>query len=258
MPLSGELWQARLFHLAGPPSDGRARLTAEDERHALAVLRMKSGDELLGGDGQGRAWPLEVLSAGKSRLELRVAGEQLHEPRPGTDESALPWIEVAVALPRGGRSEEMLARLTQLGASAVTPLVCERGQGPVREPGAAKAEHLRRAMREACKQCRRLWIPELREPGTPADLRRTHPECELLALDPRAPLGLLEWARTHADADARRPIVLAIGPEGGFTPNEQEGLRAAGATEVRLGAYILRVETAAEAAVAVLIAALGG
>jgi len=257
MPLWSELGNARLFHLAGPPSDGRARLTAEDERHALAVLRMKAGDELFGGDGRGRAWPLEVLSTGKHGLELQVAGEELREPQPGSDESALPWIEVAVALPRGGRSEEMLARLTQLGASAVRPLVCERGQGPTREPGAAKAEHLRRAMRDACKQCRRLWIPELREPCTPADLRREHPSSELVALDPRTALRLLDWALLHAAAHARKPIVLAIGPEGGFTPTEQEGLRAAGATEVRLGAYILRVETAAEAAVAVLIAALG-
>ncbi len=257
MALSGELGQARLFHLAGPPSDDRARLSAEDERHALAVLRMKAGEHLFGGDGQGRAWPLEVLSAGKAGLELRLAGAELSEPRPGTEGSPLPWIEVAVALPRGGRSEEMLARLTQLGASAVTPLVCERGQGPTREPGAAKAEHLRRAMREACKQCRRLWIPQLREPCTPADLGRQLPACDLLALDPRAPLGLLEWARTHAATKARQPIALAIGPEGGFTLEEQENLRAAGASEARLGAYILRVETAAEAAVAVLVAALG-
>jgi 16S rRNA (uracil1498-N3)-methyltransferase len=258
MALSGELGKARLFHLAAPPSEGRARLTAEDERHALVVLRMKAGDELFGADGQGRAWPLEVRSAGKAGLELRVAGEELSEPRPGTDASALPWIEVAVALPRGGRSEEMLARLTQLGASAVTPLLCERGQGPTREPGAAKTEHLRRAMREACKQCRRLWIPELREPSLPADLRCNQAACELLALDPCAALGLLEWTRTVVESNARNPITLAIGPEGGFTPDELEGLRAAGATEVRLGAYILRVETAAEAAVAVLIAALGG
>jgi 16S rRNA (uracil1498-N3)-methyltransferase len=249
-----ELAQARLFHLAEAPEGGSAKLCAEDERHALQVLRIAAGERLFGGDGAGSAWPLEVVAAGRGGLELRVAGEPLSEPRPGSDGSWLPWIEVAVALPRGGRSEEMLGRLTQLGAAAVVPLVCERGQGQLRQPGAAKSEHLRRAAREACKQCRRLWTPELREPLTPAGLRGAYPSADLLVLDPAAHVGLLDWTRGRA---ARAPITLAVGPEGGFTPAELESMQGSGGTAVRLGGYVLRVETAAEAAVAVLVSALG-
>src|SRR5688572_9806981 len=256
MAVSEPLRKARLFHLAGAPAAGRARLCEEDERHALKVLRIAVGETLYGGDGRGTAWPLEVVTAGRSGLELRLAGEPVTEPRPGTNGSLIPWIDVAVALPRGGRAQDMLARLTQLGAAAVTPLVCERGQGPVREPGAANAEHLRRALRESCKQCRRLWTPELREPAAPAELRARLPQSDLAVLDPTARRTLIEWARERGAASAPRSIAVAIGPEGGFTAAELELLRASGAVDVRLGAYILRVETAAEAATAVLVAAL--
>jgi 16S rRNA (uracil1498-N3)-methyltransferase len=256
MAQPAELSKARLFHLAEPPSGGRARLCAEDERHATSVLRISAGEVLFGGDGRGSAWPFEVHAAGRSGLELRLAGEPVVEPPPGAEGSSLPRIEVAVALPRGGRAEEMLARLTQLGVAAVIPLVCERGQGPLREPGAARVEHLRRALREACKQCRRLWTPDLREAVAVAGLRAELPASDLLVLEPRAESSLLAWARARASEPERKPIGVAIGPEGGFTEGEREQLRGSGATEARLGAYILRVETAAEAAVAVLAAAL--
>lgn len=256
MSCLAELARARLFHLAEPPAGGRARLCAEDERHALQVLRLSPGEALFGGDGKGTAWPLEVVSAGREGLGLRIAGAPLQEPRPGESGSRLPWIEVAVALPRGGRSEEMLARLTQLGAAAVVPLVCERSQGQLRQPSAARTEHLRRTLREACKQCRRLWTPELREPLEPVRLRDACPAADLLVLDPDAPLGLLAWACARG-VNARGPLTIAVGPEGGFSAAELELLRGAGGVSTRLGGYVLRVETAAEAAVAVLVSALG-
>jgi 16S rRNA (uracil1498-N3)-methyltransferase len=255
-----ELRRARVFTLARTPAEGPPRLAAEDERHAVRVLRMRPGDTLLGFDGRGTAWPLRVVAAGRGGLDLEPCGEPITQPRPGADGAALPWIEVAVALPRGGRSEEMVARLVQLGAAALSPLVSERVQGPLREISPARLEHLRRAMRESCKQCRRLWLPELREPLPPSQLRGLHPEGDLLVLDPDSPKGILAWARERcADgATARRPLVVVVGPEGGLTEAERADLRGAGAHEVRLGPYLLRIETAAEAAVAGLVLALAG
>lgn len=254
------LRRARVFFLASTPAAGRPRLSEEDERHAVRVLRMGPGDNLLGFDGQGTAWPLRVTAAGRAGLELEPCGEPVVQPRPGEAGAPLPWIEVAVALPRGGRSEEMVGRLVQLGAAAVSPLVSERVQGPLREISPSRIEHLRRVTRETCKQCRRLWLPELREPLRPSQLRGLHPEGELLVLDPDSPTGILAWAleRRAGSGTAARPLVVVVGPEGGLTDAERADLRAVGAHEVRLGPYLLRIETAAESAVAGLVLALGG
>lgn len=253
-----QLRHDRLFFLATRPGEGRPRLTAEDERHATRVLRVGPGELLLGADGQGTAWPLRVASVGRAGLDLDVVGEPLAQPRPGSSDSRLPWIEVAVALPRGGRSDEMVGRLVQLGAAGVTPLVSQRVQGSLREISPARIDHLRRTMREACKQCRRLWLPELRDPVHPAQLRGLHPVADLLVLDPDSPLGILAWTRLSGAAgpSGQRPLVVVVGPEGGLSDMERAGLRAAGAKEVRLGPYVLRIETAAEAAVACLALAL--
>lgn len=248
----------RFFHLAQPPRGAHARLVESDERHALRVLRLQPGDELVGGDGMGRAWPLRVAAAGRAGLELEVAGASWSDPAPGEPGSHAPRVEVVLALPRGGRSEDALERMTQLGVWSVRPLASERVQGQRREVGPERAERCRRVLREACKQCRRLWTPQFGEPLAPADLPEKAGAGPLLVLDPHGALDLLDWARTHPGAgSADRPLTVVVGPEGGLTEAESAHLAAAGATAVRVGPHVLRIETAAEAALALLVAALG-
>ncbi len=249
---------ARRFFLERTPVDGRAELCADDLQHATRVLRLGAGDRALGLDGAGAEWPLTVrASAGRGarELELEVTGEPRREPRPGEALSALPWIEIAVALPRGAAAEEMLDRLTQLGAAAITPLATDRGQRP---PVTEGTRHVRwlRITREACKQSGRLWLPALGEARTIAEL--THRQlAALLVLDPIANDGLSDWIEGASgaalrEATAGRPLVVAIGPEGGFTPQESAAFAAAGAEAVCVGPHVLRIETAAEASLAIL------
>ena len=259
-----DLRATRLFFLDTTPDEGRPRLAPEDERHAVRVLRLSPGDELTGTDGRGRAWPLRVSAAGRGGLELEVAGALRVVPAPGEEQAGLPWVEVAVALPRGGRTEEMLDRLVQLGIAALTPLVSERVQGPLREVSPMRLERLARTAREACKQCKRLWLPEIREPLRTTQLPDVRQGAWLAVLDPAAALDVLEWSRGLVADDGaaigtrERPLVVVVGPEGGLTEDERAGLRERGACEVRLGPHLLRIETAAEAAVACLILARAG
>ena len=151
----------------------------------------------------------------------------------------------------------MLQRLTQLGAASIRPLACEHG-GPQEAGG--KRERAERVLREACKQSERAWLPELRSPCRPDELAALHPGDALVVLDPGAELSLATWARAWLADPARRPlwggaIVLAVGPEGGFSDGEREALLRDGASPVVLAPHVLRIETAAEAAVAVLAAA---
>lgn len=247
----------RFFHLEHAPVDGRARLCESDTRHATRVLRLRVGEELVGGDGRGRAWPLRVVAVGRAGLELEVAGPAWSVPAAGEPGSRAPRVELALALPRGGRSETALERLTQLGVWSVAPLASERVQGHRREPGEARRERSERVLREACKQARRLWTPEFAAPLTPAELGLRARDGATVVLDPEAGIDLLDWARAHPDVGtSARPVTVVVGPEGGLTEEERAQLVDDGAHAARLGPHVLRIETAAEAAVGLLVVAL--
>lgn len=233
---------------------GRPRLAAEDERHAAQVLRLAAGDGLIGLDGRGGRLALRVVAVRKGALELEPAGPQSHEPAPGAEGAPLPWFELAIAWPRRNRVEDMLTRLAQLGAAAIRPLAARR-RGPEELPSGAPAR-MTRVLREACKQCGRSWVPELEPTLTPEELARARPAGALAVLDPYLGLPFDTWLRSLQPSPAglgtrERPLVVAIGPEGGWAAEELDVFREHGATPCWLGPHLLRVETAAEAAMAV-------
>jgi len=255
-------WSQRRFFLAEEPRDARARLAPSDEEHARRVLRVRDGDEILGLDGKGGVWPLRVRRSDTRAFELDVLGPPAREPAAGEPGAALPWIEVAVSLPKGSRSEDLLEALVQLGAAAWTPLVCSRTEGAARELSPERLARLERVAREALKQSRRAWLPLLNPPSTPAELANAREGARLAVLSPTSRETLLEWAlapdaRTHSISGSREaPIVLVVGPEGGLTAEESAHLAERGARSLALGPHVLRVETAATAALAVLACAL--
>jgi 16S rRNA (uracil1498-N3)-methyltransferase len=179
---------------------------------------------------------------------------------PGEPGSVLPWIEIAVSWPRKNRVEGMVSRLVQLGAAALLPLEALQ-RGPERTPAAASGRTLK-VVREACKQCGRSWLAEVEPARTPLELVRSRQEAQLALLDPRGGMSFDTWLRSLRPSASTcgtrtRPIVLVIGPEGGFTADERRAFLEAGASPVWIGPHVLRVETAAEAAMAVAAAVLG-
>lgn len=256
-PRNGEPGSApeRRFFLARAPVDGRAELLADEEQHLRRVLRLSIGDRFIGLDGQGGAWPVVIRGSNRGGLDLAIDGQGRQDPAPGTPAASLPWIEVAAPWPRPGRLEEMLGRLTQHGAAAIVRLDCERA-GPRGGPfTGARLERLGRVLREACKQSSRTWLPVLAEEG------RVEPATSLL-LDPGADLGLTEWVAGKRSSSVEpawtreHPLRLLIGPEGGWSEGERAAWLARGAQPARLGPHVLRLETAAEAAMAILATGL--
>ena len=237
---------ARRFLLEVTPEEGAPRLVPADLQHALRVLRMGAGDRLLGLDGQGHAWPLVVLAADKRSLELGPAGARIDLPGPGEPGSGLPWIELLAPLPKAGRAEELVSSLTQLGLARFVPLVTERTTGQAREVSEGRLARLTRAAQEALKQSGRLWLPEI---APLEDLTQlTNTQRSPLVLSPYAQKPLRE---VLVGLDPTRPISIVAGPEGGLSAAEEDVLVGAGATLVALGPHILRIETAAAAAVAI-------
>jgi 16S rRNA (uracil1498-N3)-methyltransferase len=219
------------FFLRSPPRDGRAVLADDEARHLARVLRAAVGDEVRVFDGAGGEWIARVAAIGRDDVTLDVGAVVAVAPAAGPD------VTLAVALPKGERQRWLVEKLTELGTARLVPLVTARG---VAEATPAALERLRRSVIEACKQCGRSRLMEIAAPETVAEA------CAAVPAGGRAilgdPAGPPLDGEVLAGADA---ILVLVGPEGGFTPDETAAALAAGAIRARLGPHVLRVETAA-------------
>jgi len=183
-----------------------------------------------------------VASIGRERVSL-----DLGPPRPATPAPAVP-VTIAVALPKGDRQKWMVEKLTELGVARLVPLVTSRG---VAEATDSARSRLERGVIEACKQCGRDTLMAIGAAetigvllaGLPAGTRAVIADPGGVPLEATLPTG-------H---DATTAVVVLVGPEGGFTPEEVAMAEAAGCVRVSLGRHILRIETAAIAAAARLV-----
>lgn len=218
------------FLLESPPHDGRATLTGDEARHLARVLRAKVGDEIRVFDGGGQEWPARVAAIDREKISLTLGAALPPQPGP-----ARP-LTIAVALPKGDRQKWLVEKLTELGAHELVPLVTERG---VAEATASAQARLARGVIEACKQCGRNTLMEIAKPATLESLADRHPEALRVIAHPGGrPLD--DVLRTNAG-----DVVAAVGPEGGFTPDEVAAAERLGFERVSLGPHILRIETAA-------------
>lgn len=228
-------------HLSGDPpaSTHVLRLADEDARHLTRVLRLPPGADVTAGDGRGR-WRHCRLRAGG---ELEPVGEII-EDRP-------PWprITIAFALVKGDRPEQMVRQLTEIGVDRIVPFVAQRTVvhwSPSKVP--SKMQRLTHIARSAAMQSRRTFLPAVGMADPAADASAGLPEfARVAALD----------GAVLADAAGAPPALesptLLVGPEGGWGPDE----RQATLPRVRLGASVLRTETAAIVAGALLVALRG-
>jgi len=227
-------------------------LEPEEAHYVARVLRFRHGDRLALIDGEGQLWTATLEQPALLRLE-----QPLDQPLERAS-SPSPAITLAMAVPK--RDAELVWRMaTELGATQLQPLLASRGV--VR--GALPLERWRTIVREATEQCERLWLPHLAEPME-ALAWFTNPAVgpALLAATRQAGLPTLPELLPDLMPDLRKmPLLnqsdptpaalkLAIGPEGGWSSEEEAAALAAGWQPVSLGSPILRTSTAAVAALA--------
>ena len=223
---------------------GEAVVVDGDEaHHAVAVRRLRVGEELLLTDGHGRSARGLVAGTGKRRLEVTVSSVRHDDP-------PAPAFTVVQALPKGERGELAVEVLTEIGVATVVPWAAARSVAVWRGERADKSlARWRATAREAAKQARRAWFP------TVAALASTADVAALVAAAPVA-VVLHEEATTPLSSivlpDAGQ-VVVVVGPEGGLTDDELATFTAAGAAAVCLGPEVLRTSTAGLAAVAALL-----
>ena len=214
------------FYAETIPSEGEAVvLDAEETRHATRSRHLETGSEATLFDGRGTTARVRLADVSRRSATALVLDRQEH-PAPA------PRLHLAAALPKGDRLATLLSMATQLGVTDFTPLSAERS---VVRPGAETPDRWLRIVREAGKQSRRPWQPDFHPPKT-----RT------LLMDAG---GESEWSEPDREAS---DLLLLVGPEGGFSEDEIQQVKAAGARPVALSKGTLRIETAAVAAIAIL------
>jgi 16S rRNA (uracil1498-N3)-methyltransferase len=213
----------------------RVALAGDEFRHLSSVMRAKIGDEVTLFDGSGAEFAARIVRLGKRDAELEV-GERREISR------ELPFeLTLAVALPKGERQKWLVEKLTELGVTRLVPLVTERG---VAEATSAALERLKRGVIEASKQCGRNGLMEIAPPAAALEYFRSSPQsARRLIADPTG---------SELTRNVSGESIVAVGPEGGFSPAELQAARDSQWQTVSLGPRILRVETAAIAMAALI------
>ncbi len=243
------------FYLA--PNDWpSATLTGPEAHHARSVLRLQTGDRAAVFDGRGREATVVIEETAAGSVRFRILQEARTAP-------LRCRIALAQAIPKGKNMDLIVQKAVEIGAADIFPLLSARTVVQLdRDTAAGKQAKWQQIAIEAAKQCGQNWLPQVHLPQTPDTffaglVPGAKPALRLIgSLQPGA-RHLREILREHeqthepvatgagAGAEEPRSVLMAIGPEGDFTPAEIALARAHGCQPLTLGPIILRVETAA-------------
>jgi len=227
------------FFIEHPPTGTEVTFDEAESQHLAKVMRAEVGDVVVGFDGRGTEYQIELTSVGKKKVigAVRSQAEVSRE--------AARQLTLAVALPKGDRQRWLVEKCVELGVARLVPLLTKRG---VAQPVEKAIDRLRRAVVEASKQCERNHLMVVDQGQSLEEVLASRPAASFLM----HPSG----EAMHHEAIVPASDVLAIiGPEGGFTDEEVAQAAEHGCQVVSLGPRILRVETAA-LAMATLVTAL--
>lgn len=236
---------AERFHCTQTTFGGRVTLDDHEAHHLARVRRISPGTLVELFDGRSPTSQLaQIASIEGRKVELELVGD----PIPGR-EPPLPLI-LLTSVPKGERFDWLVEKAVEIGVGRLVPLTTARS---VVDPRASKLDRLRRTIVEASKQCGRNRLMELDPTGEWKELARSTDASVLLMADP-AGLPLQQWPVRDTSAT----VALAVGPEGGFSPDEVDIGRRLGWVPVRLSSSVLRIETAAIVGAAIALAHYGG
>jgi 16S rRNA (uracil1498-N3)-methyltransferase len=219
---------------------GQAELRGDEARHLTRVLRVEAGQHFEISDNTS-VYLAEVMEARGERVVFRVESPVESTPPP-------LGITLCAALIKFDKFEWIVEKATELGVERILPFEAARTEKGLFDASRKRSERWERIAREASQQSRRTTLPEML-PAVRFDMAlRTEAELRLFLEENTAPPLL-------RSVTGRGPAALLLGPEGGWTDREREAAAAAGWKAVSLGPQVLRAETAAVAALAVLLGA---
>lgn len=238
--------------------DGDVRLEGDEARHARDAFRLDAGDAIRLFNGMGAAALGRIRTATKTALQITIEKELAPDP------STIVRIDLAQALVPNETMDQIVRQAAELGVSRIWPVACDRSVVRLdAEKRLSKVAHWKKTVLAACKQCDRNTLPEVMPVVTARDLAAKFAGYDrVLVACPVDPEGELQRAHLGSPSqpdgpsvaahDPAKRLLVAIGPEGDFSPEEMTGFKKQGARVVSLGPLILKSDTAAIAALSVL------
>lgn len=219
-----------------------ARLSPVEAHHLTGVLRLAVGEKVELFDGKGRLVKATITTAKKRNVILEIERSHLANPRQNQR------IILATSIPKTDRFDWLVAKATELDVDRITPVIFNRTVKLPNNPKILTRWH--NIAISSAKQCKRLFLPQIDTPIALTEaidnLKTKYPDAQLLLADPNADDSLAQLPKKDSDT------IIFIGPEGGIKDDEQQLLIEKGAKPVRLTSTILRVETAAITAAAII------
>jgi 16S rRNA (uracil1498-N3)-methyltransferase len=230
--------------LSGVAAGDEIVLEGGEARHATVVRRTRVGEQVALTDGTGTTAVCTVAATTNKTLTATVDSVTTSEPE-------TPRVVVVQAIPKGDRGELAVEMLTEVGVDVIVPWAASRSVGVWRGDRADKSlAKWRATAREAAKQARRSWFPEVSEMVSTDDVAALLATASVPVVLHDAASGPL----ADLPVPGRGEIVIVVGPEGGITEEELDAFAKVGAEPVRLGSSVLRTSTAGVAATAALLA----
>jgi len=236
------------FYCPQPLSPGTHVALPPAVAHHLHVIRQQPGSILTLFNGKGGQYAALLTEISKKHATARI------EEFEAIETEAPYAITLAQGLPEGSKMDWIVEKAVELGVAAIQPLAAQRSVVRLSGERADKRHvHWENVVISASEQCGRNRLVHLH---ALAETRPwlAEPDAGRILLSPRATESLASWAR-HTPAHA---VTLLVGPEGGFTPQEEDAAIAGGARVFSMGPRVLRTETAGLAALALLAGAWGG
>jgi len=210
---------------------------SDDAQHAIRVLRMSAGEIFMLSDGQGKWSKVKIFAVKKKSLEVEVVETGIQDPLEIS-------FTVVQALPKGDRIKECIELLTEGGVDTIIPWSAQRSIGKA-EKG---VEKLQVTAREASKQSRRLFIPEVTDVANSSKVVELIGQHDLVLVFHESATSKISEIVTRKYFESKS-VMIIIGPEGGITNEEIEIFKSAGAKVALMGRPILRSAHAGLAAV---------
>ncbi len=230
--------------IADEVSGDRAALVGEHADHLVRVLRVRVGEDFDIATGQavrrGR-----ITSVTQDRVEFDLA-EEIAAP-------TLIEITLVLAVFKFDRMEWAIEKCTELGVSRIIPVIARRTDSHLAAASAKRVERWQRLAQQAAEQSRRAVPPEIAAPVKVSDALNPTQVLRVVLAESEGQTLLRDVLNSHVSVSE---IALAVGPEGGWTEDEIQSFKQAGWISASLGNTILRAETAAIAATAVVVATL--
>ena len=211
-------------------------LTPQQQHYLLRVLRLRDGDKFIAMDGMGKWWLAQLQGEQGQVVELLEVKTELPIS-----------ITLMMALPKGNGFDEVIRCCTELGVTCIVPVLSDR---TVLNPSSQKLERWRRIASEAAEQSERAFIPTILEPVAFNTAVKESTATHRYICEARGDYPHLKQVINNTANE----IIIAIGPEGGWTDQELEIAVKSGFEPISLGCRILRAVTAPIVAISLIAA----